>query len=282
MKDFLFGAVKLTKDSDPDKYNYQGYGIGFDSRGTFTHRDGDYGVNVIIFNCDLSNSTHLNNRQNHFLILSRSLAEELNGVTLYTEKMHSPNFSVKNKTFVLSLHYNGSNSYLFTNGKEFIKFKAADSEIKSYPLCLGNISRDFRSANAQKTGLYGHVYDFSVVHWNIGNDKILDIRRYLMKKTIPYKIFEFIKKILAVIFSVSSVNSWNAIPLKCILACILVLNNEYMIYPFSIKINKYSGNCDNINNPYSRVCVPNIIENITAKVFDLISWRNKTKQIKRL
>ena len=37
---------------------------------------------------------------------------------------------------------------------------------------------------------------------------------------------------------------------------------------------------NNINNPYSRICVPNVVENITAKVFGLMSWKNKTKQIK--
>ena len=90
--------------------------------------------------------------------------------------------SIKNKTFVLSLHYNGDNSYLFVNGVEQIKFKAEDSQIKPYPLCLGNISKDFSSTNAQKTGLHGYVYDFSVDYDAIGNDKILDIHKYLMKK----------------------------------------------------------------------------------------------------
>ena len=53
--------------------------------------------------------------------------------------MYSPNFTVDNKTFCLSLHYNGDNSYLFVNGKEVVNFKAEDSEIVPYPLCLGNI-----------------------------------------------------------------------------------------------------------------------------------------------
>ena len=53
-----------------------------------------------------------------------------------------------------------------------------------------------------------------------------------------------------------------------------------MLYPFSIKVNRCNGNCNNISNPYSRVCVPNAIKNITAKVFDLMSWKNKTKQTK--
>ena len=85
-------------------------------------------------------------------------------------------------------------------------------------------------------------------------------------------MFRVIKKILAIIFLVSNVNS-----LKCVLIknqeCNVrevIINNEYMLYPFSIKVNRCDGNC-NISNPYSRVCVPNVIKNITAKVFDLMS-----------
>ena len=53
--------------------------------------------------------------------------------------MYSINFTEKNKTFCLSLHYKRGNSYLFVNGKEIIKFKAKNSEIIASPLCLGNI-----------------------------------------------------------------------------------------------------------------------------------------------
>ena len=59
----------------------------------------------------------------------------------------------------------------------------------------------------------------------------------------------------------------------------VIIDNDYMLYPFSIKVNKCNSNCNNINNPYGRVCVPNVIKNITAKVFDLMSWKNGTKQI---
>ena len=47
--------------------------------------------------------------------------------------MCSINFTVR-KTFCLSLHYNGANSYLFFNGTEIYKFKAKDSEIVTSPL----------------------------------------------------------------------------------------------------------------------------------------------------
>ena len=53
--------------------------------------------------------------------------------------MYSINFTVTRKTFCLSLHYNGANSYLFVEGTEICKFKAKDSEIVATPLCLGNI-----------------------------------------------------------------------------------------------------------------------------------------------
>ena len=64
------------------------------------------------------------------------------------------------KKFCLSLHYNGSNSYLFVNGTEIVKLKAKDWKIVALPLCLGNISKGFSIDNMIKTGLNG--YDFSV------------------------------------------------------------------------------------------------------------------------
>ena len=80
------------------------------------------------------------------------------------------------------MHYNGSNSYLFVNGKEIHKFKAKDSEIVATPLCLGNISKDWPVDNMKKTALNGYVYDFSVNYSNTAVDNILDIHNYLMKK----------------------------------------------------------------------------------------------------
>ena len=57
------------------------------------------------------------------------------------------------------MHYNGSDSYLFVNGTEIIKFKAKDSEIVSNKLCLGNISEDFSVDHMKQTGLNGNIYD---------------------------------------------------------------------------------------------------------------------------
>ena len=51
------------------------------------------------------------------------------------------------------MHYNESNSYLFVNGTEIIKFKAKVSKIVESPLCLGNISKDWSNDNMKKQGL---------------------------------------------------------------------------------------------------------------------------------
>ena len=52
-----------------------------------------------------------------------------------------------------------------------------------------------------------------------------------------------------------------------------------MFYPFSIKVNKCRGNCNNINDPYVKLCVPDIIKNVNVKVFNLMSWSNQTRHI---
>ena len=53
-----------------------------------------------------------------------------------------------------------------------------------------------------------------------------------------------------------------------------------MFYPFSIKVNKCSGNCNNINDPYAKICVLDVIKNLNVKVFNLMSRTNQTRQIK--
>ena len=62
---------------------------------------------------------------------------------------------------------------------------------------------------------------------------------------------------------------------------IININSDNPIfYPFSIKVNKCSGNCNNINDPYARICVPDIVKNLNVKVFNLMSRTNETKFIK--
>ena len=58
-----------------------------------------------------------------------------------------------------------------------------------------------------------------------------------------------------------------------------VNNNEPVCYPYSIKINKCSGSYNNINDPYAKLCVPDIVKNTNVKVFNLMSRINETRQI---
>ena len=124
----FFGAVSLPKNADIDKYEYFRYGIGFDRHGFFSHPSGGTGRNVIIFGVDMSSSAKIDNRQKDILILGKGPTQGLEH-TLSAEKMYSINFSENNKKFCLSLHCNGTNSYLFVNGIEIYKFKVKDSEV---------------------------------------------------------------------------------------------------------------------------------------------------------
>ena len=56
-----------------------------------------------------------------------------------------------------------------------------------------------------------------------------------------------------------------------------VNSNNPIFYPFSIKTSKCSGNCNNINYPYAKICVPDVIKNLYVKVLDLISRTNETR-----
>ena len=128
----------------------------------------------------MSSSVHANNRTKNILILGQSITQGLDNTTLIS--LDQVNVSATKKRFCLILHYNGTNSYLFVNGIEIIKFKAKHSKIVENPLSSGKISKDFSADNMKKTGLHGAVYDFSINHKVIAVDGILDIHKYLMKK----------------------------------------------------------------------------------------------------
>ena len=101
-------------------------------------------------------------------------------------------------------------------------------------------------------------------------------------------MFGFVKKMsftgLKILLGFTSVNS---------LSCILMNNqecktrpqvvnfngNESVFFPFSIKISKCSGSFNNINNPYAKGCVPDVLKNLNVKVFNLMSRANETRHI---
>ena len=102
----------------------------------------------------MTNPKHANNQTRDVLALGHGPIQKIDDTTIYAEKMYSPNFTVANKTFWISLHYNGNDSYLFVNGKEVIKFKAKKQRVVG-KLSLGNISADFNQADKKSVGFYG-------------------------------------------------------------------------------------------------------------------------------
>ena len=87
------------------------------------------------------------------------------------------------KKFVLSLNYNGDDSYLFVNGIQELKFKCKIKHLVKEKLCLGTLSTQWTISESEKTGLYGNIYDFVVEYKPIvGVDPIYDMHKYLMTK----------------------------------------------------------------------------------------------------
>ena len=84
---------------------------------------------------------------------------------------------------MLSLHYNGNESCLIVNGKQELAFKAKKNQKQIAKLCLGHLSNSWTTAESQKTGFYGKIYDFVVDYdqaTSIGT--YYDFHRYLMIK----------------------------------------------------------------------------------------------------
>ena len=63
LKNCLFGAVTLTKNTDIEKYGYSGYAIGFDRRSSFSVPGGGFDQNILLFGVDMSSSPHIDNKK---------------------------------------------------------------------------------------------------------------------------------------------------------------------------------------------------------------------------
>ena len=102
IKNWLFGAVTLTKNPDIEKYKYSGYGIGFDRRSSFLFLRGGFGQNVLIFGADMSSSIHIDNKKKHILVLGRGPAYELER-TLTAEKCTQLTLLCQKRIFLYEL-----------------------------------------------------------------------------------------------------------------------------------------------------------------------------------
>ena len=85
--------------------------------------------------------------------------------------------------------------------------------------------------------------------------------------------------------SLSNVNSLKCVSMKnheykVRTEIVNVNSNKPLFSPFSIKTSKCSGSCNNIKDPYAKLCVPNVVKNLNTKVFNLISRTNETRHMK--
>ena len=122
----------------------------------------------------MSSSMHINNKGKDILTLGEGLTQGLHDTTLTAEAIYPINFTQPNKRFVLVPHYNRSNSILFVSATKIYQFKAKNSEIKDYALCLGNITKDFTNDNMKKNRIKRIVNFFSVAFNTIYFNPIVD------------------------------------------------------------------------------------------------------------
>ena len=130
--------------------------------------------------------------------------------------------------------------------QKIYQFKAENSETKPNPLCLGNISKKFTANNVRKKN-------------NIDTSNIINIHKYLMKKTW-YKIMLGIIKKMFIVLWTSMINASNHAK------CVFLSNQKWKIHPtlFNLHSNEYGqelhyypfvvtlfgwvGSCNTINN----------------------------------
>ena len=88
----------------------------------------------------MNSSVYIDNKKH--LTLGEGQIQALDDAILIGEAKYFISFTQSNRKFCLSLHYNGSKSFLFVNATKIYQFKTRDFEIKIYPLFLVNISKD--------------------------------------------------------------------------------------------------------------------------------------------
>ena len=99
------------------------------------------------------------------------------------------------------------------------------------------------------------------------------------------RIFSFVKKVFILGLTVLSNSitcalnyvSLNNQECKVRPTFVNVSSNNSIFYPFSVKINRCSGNCNSINDPYAKICVPDVVKNLNVKVFNLMSRSNESR-----
>ena len=89
---------------------------------------------------------------------------------------------------------------------------------------------------------------------------------------------------LTILSGFTKANSLNCISMinqecKTRLQVVNVIGDEPVLFPFSIETSICSGSCNNINYPYGKICVPDIVKKLNVKVFNLMWRTNETRFI---
>ena len=87
------------------------------------------------------------------------------------------------------------------------------------------------------------------------------------------KMFSFVKKMFVLgltVLSSSITGALNCVSMnnqECKVRSEIadINSNNPMFYPFSVKVNRCSGNCNKINNPYAKICVPDTVKDLNVK-----------------
>ena len=175
--------------------------------------------------------------------------------------------------------------------KKVYRFKE-NSVTKDYSLCLGNVSKGFMISNMNKTELKGVAIFFSFDFNPSDTNDIIDIYKYLMKRTCYKKMFGLIKKIVIGLLT-GPVNGSNQT--KCVslsnrkymsqLTSINLPTNEYIqefqYYPFAVKLDLCVGSCDTLNDLSNKVYLPNKTQDLNLRVFNTITGINKSKTLRK-
>ena len=138
----------------------------------------------------------------------------------------------------------------------------------------------------KETELKGVVKLFSVDFNLIDTSNVLDIHKYLMKRTWYKIMFGLIKKIfIGLLTGIGNRSnhtkciSWSN--QKCMTQPTLInlYSNEYSqefhYYPFAVKLDRCVGSCNTLNDLSNKVCIPNKTEDLNLSVFNLITGINE-------
>ena len=93
-------------------------------------------------------------------------------------------------------------------------------------------------------------------------------------------MFRLLKKVIILIISIPSTFGYCLLlkNKECKVRKVII-DNDYMNFPYKIKVDKCIGSCNDKDNPYFKVCLPDSIKNINVKSFDLLSKKNLLRNI---